>query len=59
MHKRMHRNEEDRKKLEKRSGRIYPRISPFYKESKKSGDNGDRKVVLSSKWSSVILVFIS
>ncbi|PRA03685.1 hypothetical protein CQ043_19405 [Paenibacillus sp. MYb63] len=33
----------------------YNRIFPFYKGSKKSGDNGDRKVVLSSKWSSAIL----
>jgi hypothetical protein len=35
MHMRLHRNEEDRKKLEKRSGRIYNRIFPFHKGIKK------------------------
>ena len=36
MHMRIHRNEEDRKKLEKRSVRIYNRIFPFYKGIKKN-----------------------
>ncbi|PZT53498.1 hypothetical protein DN757_22660 [Paenibacillus silvae] len=46
----LHKNEEDRKKLEKRSGRLYHRIFPFRKrESKKSGDNSDWKVILSSE----------
>jgi hypothetical protein len=47
----LHNNGEGRKNLKKRSGHLYHGISPFRKrESKKSGDNSDRKVVLPSEW---------
>ncbi|SDD30689.1 hypothetical protein SAMN05428987_4426 [Paenibacillus sp. CF095] len=45
----LHDNGEDRNNLKKRSVRLYPWIFPYEEESKKSGDNSDRKVVLSSE----------
>jgi hypothetical protein len=50
-------NGEGRINLEKRSVRLYPRISSMKEmDSMKSGDNSDRKMSLQSEWSRVMLI---